>query len=223
MTTYLISPNPKFHQDKADGTPASGYKLFTYAAGTTSKLATYTSSTGMTPNTNPVILDSLGNADVWLPLGILFKLVFSPPTDTDPPTNSVWTVDNLQGSGSSAPVEQSIEIDWSISGKPAASQQLPVPLAQNILFPANFTGSTNYIMIAPTSNLPIVLQHLVSGTLTNFGTLTFPSGLSGAGVGTFSSSGTIALSGGDVIVPLWPAMQDSTGATMGFTLIGTAD
>ena len=49
----------------AAGVPLVGGKLYTYASGTTTPLATYTDSTANTANANPVILDSRGEADVW--------------------------------------------------------------------------------------------------------------------------------------------------------------
>jgi len=51
------------------GVILSGGKLFTYAAGTTTPKATYTSSSGNTPHTNPIILDSAGRVpggEIWL-------------------------------------------------------------------------------------------------------------------------------------------------------------
>lgn len=77
------------------GIPLAGGKLFTYAAGTTTKRATYTDSTGGTPNTNPIILDANGQCDVWLTDGQAYKFVLSPSTDTDPPTNPYWTEDGI--------------------------------------------------------------------------------------------------------------------------------
>ena len=76
------------------GLPLTGGKLFTYAAGTTNKLATYTDSTGLVPNTNPIILDSNGQCSLWLPNAVLYKFTLSPANDTDPPTNPFWTQDN---------------------------------------------------------------------------------------------------------------------------------
>jgi hypothetical protein len=46
--------------------PLAGGKLYAYAAGTSAPQSTYTDSTGVTPNPNPVILDSAGCAGVWL-------------------------------------------------------------------------------------------------------------------------------------------------------------
>ncbi|MDA8249417.1 MAG: hypothetical protein M0Z28_09570 [Rhodospirillales bacterium] len=94
MTT-AISPLPMQRFTDNNGNPLSGGKLFVYLAGTTTKTTTYTDSTGSTPNTNPVILNTRGEASVWLTPGANVKFVLSPSTDTDPPTNPIWTVDNI--------------------------------------------------------------------------------------------------------------------------------
>jgi hypothetical protein len=62
----MLTPSPKVQFFDANGEPLVGGKLYTYAAGTSSPLATYTDSTGNTANANPVILDSRGEANVWL-------------------------------------------------------------------------------------------------------------------------------------------------------------
>ena len=94
MTTKIPSPVPKLFFEYNDA-PGVGCRLFTYEAGTTTKLATYTDETGGTPNTNPIVLDANGNCDCWLPSGTAYKFTFAPPGTDDPPTNPVWTVDNL--------------------------------------------------------------------------------------------------------------------------------
>lgn len=101
----LLSPTPVLHFDDANGAPLSGGKLFTYAAGTTSPISTYTNSGGATQNTNPIILNTRGEANVWLTPGALYKFVLSPSTDTNPPTNPIYTVDNISagGGGSGSP------------------------------------------------------------------------------------------------------------------------
>lgn len=65
MTTGLI-PSPKMQFFDANGNPLVAGKLYSYAAGTSTPLATYTDSTGGSANANPVILDSRGEASVWL-------------------------------------------------------------------------------------------------------------------------------------------------------------
>lgn len=59
-----------------NGVILSGGKIYSYAAGTTTPATTYTSSTGATPHSNPIILDSAGrvpNGEIWLPVGSNFK------------------------------------------------------------------------------------------------------------------------------------------------------
>jgi hypothetical protein len=88
MTTSIATP-PKLQFFTANGVPLSGGKLYTYAAGTTTPLATYTSSSGGTANTNPIILDSRGEANVWLGAAP-YKMKLTSSTDVE-----IWTVDNL--------------------------------------------------------------------------------------------------------------------------------
>lgn len=65
----------QFFDDNGD--PLSGGKIFTYAAGTTTPQTTYTSRDGLTPNTNPIILDAAGRTpqEIWTTEGILYKYV----------------------------------------------------------------------------------------------------------------------------------------------------
>jgi hypothetical protein len=66
-----------------NGNPLVGGKLFTYAAGTTTPQATFTSSTGVTPNSNPIILNGGGRvpAEIWLTDGLAYKFVLYSSTD----------------------------------------------------------------------------------------------------------------------------------------------
>jgi hypothetical protein len=81
-----LSPSPKMQFFTAAGVPLVGGKLFTYASGTTTPLATYTDSTANTTNTNPVILDSRGEANVWFGPS-RYTLVLKDSLD-----NLIWTV-----------------------------------------------------------------------------------------------------------------------------------
>ena len=76
-----LSPPPKLQFFGSDGLPLVGGKLYTYAAGTTTPLATYVDHNGVTQNTNPVILDSNGEADVWLPDTTSYKYVLKTADD----------------------------------------------------------------------------------------------------------------------------------------------
>lgn len=78
-----------------NGLPADGYKLFTYASGTTTKLTTYKNSTGLSSNTNPITLDFRGECRVWIDPTLAYTFVLAPSTDSDPPANPIWTVDSI--------------------------------------------------------------------------------------------------------------------------------
>lgn len=98
MPTEVLSPvlRQKFFANS--GIPLNGGKLFSYTAGTTTKRSTFTDAAGAGTNTNPVILDFRGEADVWIPPNVGYKFVLAPANDTDPPTNPIWTIDNVTNS-----------------------------------------------------------------------------------------------------------------------------
>ena len=48
------------------GKPLAGGKVYTYEANTTTAKTTYKDPYGLTPNTNPIILDAAGEADIYL-------------------------------------------------------------------------------------------------------------------------------------------------------------
>ena len=62
--TLLPWVRPQFFD--ASGKPLSGGRVAFYRAGTTIPVATYSDSTALHPNTNPVILDAGGRAQIWL-------------------------------------------------------------------------------------------------------------------------------------------------------------
>jgi hypothetical protein len=90
-----LSPLPiqKFFGN--NGRPLVGGLLFTYEAGTSDKVATYTDASGGSQNTNPIVLDFRGECRIWLDPQQSYKFILSPPGDTDPPTRPIWTVDDI--------------------------------------------------------------------------------------------------------------------------------
>lgn len=77
-----------------NGNPLSGGFIYTYAAGTTTPAATYTSSTGLTANTNPIVLDSAGRtpSEIWFTEGSSYKFILRNSAGT-----LIGTYDNLVG------------------------------------------------------------------------------------------------------------------------------
>jgi hypothetical protein len=89
QTTTGLVPPPKFQGLDNSGKPLSGGLVYTYSAGTTTPLATYTDSTGGTPNANPVVLDSAGRANIWLSSST-YKIVLKNSAGV-----TIWTVDGI--------------------------------------------------------------------------------------------------------------------------------
>lgn len=78
------------------GVILSGGKLYTYAAGTTTPQATFTSSSGNTNHTNPIILDSAGrvpSGEIWLSTSP-YKFLLKDSNDV-----LIATYDNIFGVG----------------------------------------------------------------------------------------------------------------------------
>ena len=76
------------------GNVLTGGKIYTYAAGTTTPATTYTSSSGITANSNPIILNSAGRVpyEIWLSDTVAYKFVLKDSNDT-----LIATYDNLVG------------------------------------------------------------------------------------------------------------------------------
>ena len=109
----VLTPQPKMQFTTAAGVPLSGGKVYTYTAGTTTPQATYTDYTAATPNTNPVILDSRGEANIWLG-SALYKFKLTDANDVE-----IWTVDYI-----SAPTSA---ISPVLSGNVVIDSDTPTP------------------------------------------------------------------------------------------------
>lgn len=78
-----------------NGNILSGGKLYSYAAGTTTPKATYTTSAGNVQQTNPMVLSSYGRVlggEIWLIYGESYKFVL-----TDASDNLIGTWDDIVG------------------------------------------------------------------------------------------------------------------------------
>jgi hypothetical protein len=96
MASYTLSPvggaGAQFFDN--NGNPLSGGKLYTYAAGTTTPLTTWTTPAGTVANTNPIILDSAGRPPQEIWLSVLYTYKFQLKTSADV---LIATYDNIPG------------------------------------------------------------------------------------------------------------------------------
>jgi hypothetical protein len=163
-----LSPLPiqKFFSN--NGRPLDGGLLFTYAAGTSVKIATYTDSSGLSSNTNPIVLDFRGECRLWIDPLLAYKFILSPANDTDPPTDPIWTVDN-------------------ITAAPAQLDNAAID-----------TGSVNNIVLSiPQISSPVAFTRIVfKAANTNTGPVTIT--INGGTSKALTWQSTVALTGGEI-------------------------
>jgi hypothetical protein len=92
-----LTPTPKQQFFDANGNPLVLGKVYTYQGGTTTPIATYVDQVGATANTNPIILDARGMANIWLQSTVAYKFVITDSADVLQYTtdNIVVPLDNL--------------------------------------------------------------------------------------------------------------------------------
>ncbi|NDC17514.1 MAG: hypothetical protein EBZ92_06265, partial [Actinobacteria bacterium] len=90
---YLLSPiGNGFQFFTTTGLPLAGGLLYTYQAGSTTPITTYTDSSGTIANTNPIILGTDGRPpqEIWLTSGYSYKFVLQTSTFV-----TIQTLDNI--------------------------------------------------------------------------------------------------------------------------------
>lgn len=90
MTATFLAPCLLQKWFDNNGNPLVEGTIATYAGGTNTPIATYTDSTGGTPNTNPITLNFRGECSIWLLPNVSYKFVIS-----DALGNLITTVDNV--------------------------------------------------------------------------------------------------------------------------------
>jgi len=129
------------------GVVLAGGKIYTYMAGSTTLMATWTDYLQSVQNANPIILDSAGRppAEIWLQAGTNnYKFVIE-----DSNNAVLGTFDNIQGISAAA---TSTASEWATSGLSVtyvSGTQFSVSGDQRVLFPVNrrvqyFLGSGTF-------------------------------------------------------------------------------
>lgn len=165
MTAVAISP-VAVQTFQLGGNPTLGMQLFVYAAGTNTKIVTYTDETAATPQTNPIKTNARGepqnslgaSVGIWIPPGTAYKLLLASPTDTDPPTSPIWTIDNLLAINAANFVGD--------AGEGGVAGQVPAPPAGS--------AATNWVLLAngawglvvlPPAGAATILANVTGGTV----------------------------------------------------------
>ena len=165
----VLTPSPKTAFVDAAGEPLVGGQLYTYIAGTTTLQATYTDATAATANTNPIILDSRGEANVWLG-GAVYKFVLK-----DADGALIWTVDYI-----SAPTAAVSPV---LSGNVTIDSNTPSPALQ-----ITQTGTGPALKVQDSAD-PDITPFIVDATgQVGIGTATPSSALEIASPGVFTGA-----------------------------------
>ena len=102
MASVLLSPVGNGQQFfNNDGIPNAGGLIYTYQAGSSTLLTTYTTVNGTIANTNPIVLDAYGRtpSEIWMQTGYSYKFVIQTAA-----TVTLQTLDNLYPILQTAPV-----------------------------------------------------------------------------------------------------------------------
>ena len=94
MSVNLSPIGNGFQFFTSNGIPLSGGQIYTYQAGSSTPLATYSDNGGVYANTNPIVLGSDGRpqVEIWLTYGYNYKFVLQ-----DAVGNTIQTYDNIYG------------------------------------------------------------------------------------------------------------------------------
>jgi hypothetical protein len=164
------------------GQPLAGGKIYTYQAGSSTPLATYTDNTGATANANPIVLGTDGrpSSEIWLTYGYNYKFILKTADDT-----TIQTYDNLYGiigtqpaSGATIPAGLiamwsgsigSIPSGWYLcdgsNGTPNLTDRFIVGAGST--YAVNATGGATTATLT-TNNLP-AHTHVATSTVTDAG------------------------------------------------------
>jgi hypothetical protein len=102
MASVLLSPygnGQQFFDD--NGVPLAGGLIYTYQAGSSTPLVTYTTNNGTIANSNPIVLDASGRTpqQIWLLTGFSYKFVLQNSDGV-----LIQTLDNIYPILQNAPV-----------------------------------------------------------------------------------------------------------------------
>lgn len=180
-----LSPVPHIQFLNNSGIPLAAGCIFTYAAGTTTPAATYVDSTGTGQNTNPIILNAGGFADIWLPNAAFKFKVVSAGGVACASGSTQWTVDNISGvlgllnlvntwtaaNTFSQPVTITPNANQLVLGTPGfqTTVNFPAPAGNVTINAPNVTGTlartSGDTFTSPTLNNPVLNNPNINGTI----------------------------------------------------------
>lgn len=144
------------------GVILSGGKLYSYAAGTTTPQATYTSVSGATAHTNPIVLDSAGRiatGEIWVTAGSNYKFALYTSANV-----LITTWDNITGINGTGIATNASNVGYDPAGTGAVSTTVQAKLrdyvsAHDFMTTAQITDSQGG---APTLDMTAAVQAAIN-------------------------------------------------------------
>jgi hypothetical protein len=203
MTTVNLSPvlNGVSVLD-ATGLPLSGGLIYTYQAGSSAALPTYTSSGGTIPNSNPIVLNPDGRApsEIWLQSGYSYKFQIKTALGVVIQTlDNIYGIPQSSGGGGSGSIPSGCIIIWSgaIGSVPAGYLLCDGTNGTPDLRNSFVLGAGNSYTVGQTggSKDAIVVSHTHTATVTDPGhnhtySAVIPTGGTTGGGGSGAAGGT---------------------------------
>jgi hypothetical protein len=165
QTVLMPMPRQCFNDSLSTGRPLAGGKIYTYQAGTSVQQATFTDSTGVSLNANPVILDLAGCASIWLTSGQSYRFLARNSAGAQE-----WVTDNVSGlaTTSSSFAQASTTVTFSATPTFTATGQYQV-------FKMTLTGNvTSSSLLMAGINTPSIVSFELSEDGTGGRTFTWP-------------------------------------------------
>lgn len=136
-----LGPAPKAQFFTANGQPLVGGKVYTYEAGTTTPLATYTNATGSSSNSNPIILDGRGECNIWFLPTSAYKIKLTDSNDVE-----IYVVDNITSAGyvSGGTIVNSSIVNSAVSGSTVTSSTISGSTIDNTIIGATTPVSATF-------------------------------------------------------------------------------
>ena len=140
-----LGPAPKAQFLTAAGQPLVGGKVYTYAAGTTTPLASYTDASGASANANPIILDGRGECSIWFAPSSSYKIKLTDSNDVE-----IYVVDNIVSSGyvSGGTIVSSSVVDSSITGGTISGATVTTSTIDNTIIGGSSPSSATFTTFA---------------------------------------------------------------------------
>lgn len=200
------------------GAPLAGGLISTFAAGTTTPQATFTDSTGGTPQSNPVVLDAGGRAQIWF-AAASYKLVLKTAAGVTLMTIDNVTLDNLAATISSLTLTGNLTMQQPVAATAIANQSSNIYSLQGTYWNGvasaidqwtfqNIIGAgtnpTSTLTISHTGTSGTVVLNIPNPT---FGNVNITGALTVAGAASFQSQNGLATVNADLYASVQAAMN----------------